>query len=163
VPRSIPLSGPKGKGRVALVDDEDFETVSAVLWQALAVPSGIRYAIRRSTRPGEPWLYMHRLILGLAAGSADEVDHVNGDGLDNRRSNLRVATHAQNQYNQKPRGGTSAFKGVAFDRQTGRWRAKIVLRGRTIHLGRFEDERDAAAAYDVAARDLFGRFARTNF
>ena len=108
---------------------------------------------------------MHRLIWP----TAPEIDHVDGDGLNNRRSNLREAVGTKNQQNKmKACVGVSRFKGVCPHRD-GRWRANIRVpavgkgRGRQTHLGLFVDEEDAARAYDTAARKHFGEFARLNF
>ncbi len=106
---------------------------------------------------------MHRLITRAPKGKV--VDHENGDGLDNRRANLRVCDHRQNRRNhQRPRkGGASRFHGVGWWKRDQKWRAKISVDGRTIHLGYFADEEDAARAYDQAAREHFGEYASTNF
>jgi hypothetical protein len=114
---------------------------------------------------------MHRLLLGLVDGFA-QVDHRNGNGLDNRRGNLRIATASQNQWNQKVRGrGTSKYKGVAWEKRGGKWVVKIAYLGRRIHLGSFArnvingidyGEIKAARAYDLAAVKFFGVFARLN-
>lgn len=98
---------------------------------------------------------MHREIV-----DAPEVDHRNGDRVDNRRANLRAATHLQNCQNARPKG-QSRFKGVSRYRE--RWHARIKVPGRRIDLGSFHDEESAARAYDVAAREHFGEFARLNF
>lgn len=106
---------------------------------------------------------MHRLILGTSVGM--EVDHVNGDGRDNRRVNLRLATHSQNMANQRKRrdGISSRYKGVWYERRRKRpWRAKIKVRGRQVNLGYFETEEEAAYAYNLAALEHFGGFARLN-
>lgn len=105
---------------------------------------------------------MHRLILGASKGDPD-VDHVDGDGMNNRRSNLRVASRSQNMGNQRTRCGakTSRFKGVSL-LPNGRWHAQIKVNGKTKFLGAYAEETDAATAYDRAARAAFGEFARTN-
>ena len=99
---------------------------------------------------------MHRVILGLPTGDPRHVDHANGDGLDNRRVNLRLASMTENARNQRVRLHSSQYKGVSAFRRTHRWTAAI-------HLGYFLTERAAAEAYDDAARRLFGEFARCNF
>jgi hypothetical protein len=105
---------------------------------------------------------MHRLITGAPAGV--EVDHRNGNGLDNRRSNLRLATTSQNQGNQRlSRANTSGFKGVHWDKHRAKWKASIAGDNNDKHLGHFTDPSEAAHAYDSAARLRFGRFASVNF
>jgi len=92
------------------------------------------------------------------------VDHVNGDGLDNRRSNLRIVRPGQNQYNSHTvRKGTSKYKGVTFHKRLKKWQASIRKQGKATHLGTFEHEVDAAVAYDKAALKLFKGFAHPNF
>lgn len=162
VMKTIPLT----RGQVTLVDDEDYERLSRVSWHCTA--GG--YAARGqwvSGSGGQRGLYMHREILGLSEGGA--CDHINGNRLDNRRANLRVATPLENSRNCKKHartGGThSRFKGVTrVKRERSRpWEARIVVRGRQIHLGSYSDESIAALAYDRAARKYFGEFAQLNF
>jgi hypothetical protein len=102
--------------------------------------------------------FMHQLIM-----DAKNVDHKDGNGLNNRRSNLRVATSSLNQANSRKRQGSSQYKGVGWDKEHNKWRARINYQHRRTFLGCFEDETDAAKAYDDAARELFGEFARLNF
>jgi hypothetical protein len=105
---------------------------------------------------------MHRLLMD--APPELQVDHINGDPLDNRRSNLRLATNVQNQHNKGAwQGAASRFKGVSRTRQPDVWRATIESNGHQITIGRFRSEFEAAKAYDAQARELFGEFARTNF
>jgi hypothetical protein len=148
------------QGFVALVDEADADALAQ--WRWWVVRSGDReYAMRTGPRPERAVWLMHRVILGLRPGRTPEVDHINGDGLDNRRANLRVATHSQNMANQDgQRRRRGRFKGVSL--QDGRWTARIRANGVLRYLGSFGDEEAAAAAYDVAAREAFGEFARTN-
>ncbi|OHB81180.1 MAG: hypothetical protein A2W31_05055 [Planctomycetes bacterium RBG_16_64_10] len=150
------------KGKVALVDDRDYPLVSRYRWKAIR-PRTIWYA-QRNAWNGRRYvgLFMHRVV--MAVGDGERVDHVNCDGLDNRRSNLRVATRSENAANfRKSDGCSSRFKGVSRHRKSGRWRASIQIRRRVVHLGYFDREEDAARAYDAAAVAVFGEFARTNF
>lgn len=159
--RTIPLT----QGYVALVDDDDYERIAAFRWQAMRkrTANGVRVCAIRSERVGvnrRRTVYMHREILG--APDHLQVDHANGDPLDNRRSNLRLCTNQQNQANvRKAWGGTSRFKGVHL-LPNGRWVARIGVGYRRIALGVYATEEDAAAAYDQAARRHFGPFALVN-
>lgn len=151
---TIPLS----RGEVALIDDCDADLVLPYRWHADR--SGATWYARHTfCFPGGGRLNqsMHKLITGYA-----RTDHRNGDGLDNRRCNLRSATRSQNLYNQRKARGTSQFKGVSR-RYTGTWVACIKVDGRQRHIGTFADEVSAAHAYDAAARVHFGEFAALNF
>lgn len=150
----IPLS----QGAFALVDADDYDALVAAGPWHLKPNKYNRYA-RSTDRGGRKRLYMHSLLTGWRL-----TDHINGDGLDNRRANLRPATDSQNQANKKkPVDNTSGFKGVYFKRDANGWIAKIVVRGKFIYLGRFASAEDAARAYDAAALEHFGEFARINF
>jgi hypothetical protein len=107
---------------------------------------------------------MHREILGVTDPQV-KVDHRNGDGLDNRRANLRKCVNGENIANGAKRrdGHSSKYKGVCWHRRDGKFQASIRVHGRTIYLGMFTDEVQAAQAYDVAARAFFGEFAKCNF
>ncbi len=105
---------------------------------------------------------LHRLIMDAPKGLL--VDHQNGDSLDNRRSNLRLATRSQNQYNKRKRKNTtSRFRGVYFQKDHRKWAAYIVEAGKKIFLGYFDSEIEAARVYDGAARKYRGEFACPNF
>jgi hypothetical protein len=152
---------PLGNGLAATVDDSDAERVSCFRWYAVA-EHGKRYAIGRDANGRN--VRMHRLILGAPTGVW--VDHVNGNGLDNRRENLRAATRAENGRNRgAQRNSASGFKGVSKRTDKPRrkpWRAQIQAGGKIRHLGYFATEQEAAAAYDNAAREMHGVFAKTN-
>jgi len=145
----------------ATVDAADHERLSAYRWRLQRAHGGrLQYAYR--THEHRPVL-MHREILGLGGGRAIEVDHANGNGLDNRRSNLRPCTHALNQQNvRKCEGKTSRFRGVYWETHAKRWRAYAKIGGRRFHLGYFADEAEAGRAASVfrAARMPFSADAR---
>lgn len=160
----VPLGGKRGAGQFAIVDDEDAERVLANSW--CVARNG--YVLRGETSAERPsgarrsrTIWLSRFVLGMARDDPRDVDHRNGDRLDNRRANLRPATRSQNIANAGPRYGRR-YKGVFLDRQSGRWKARITVRYRPINLGSFGDERDAARAYNDAALIHFGEFARLN-
>lgn len=143
-------------GAVIQVSPEDVALAESRRWRL----DRQGYVVAGTRRGAKPRL--HRVILQAPAGL--QVDHVNGDRLDNRRENLRLATNRQNCSNRLPnrRPGTSRFKGVCWNRKAGKWQASIRVNYRRFHLGVYSDERDAALAYDRAAREHFGEFARPN-
>ncbi len=151
----IPLT----RGLEAIVDDADLPLVVGKKWCAFKGPYAGRHEGGRKNRT---LVYMHRVILGVASGV--HIDHVNGQGLDNRRSNLRIADQRENMRNQRMHADNqSGFKGVCPGGRLQRpWRAYIVVKGRQLSLGRFSEAREAARAYDEAAVKHFGSFARTN-
>jgi hypothetical protein len=157
----IPLT----QGKTALIDAADLGLVSQYRWHASRAGNTFYVQSWTPTRNGKRRrLLLHRLVLNAARGS--KVDHENGNGLDNRRANLRIATDSQNQANSRKRAGTtSLYKGVSWWCGPQKWVAEIQAGNppRRIYLGRFNDESEAARAYDVAAKRLFGAFAKLNF
>lgn len=153
--KEIPLTD----GRIALVDDSDFECMNRFQWHAER-GRNTYYAVRYMESGG--CLQMHRELLGLTCPRV-QGEHKNGNGLDNRRENLRVATNRQNQqgFQTLRLGKSSQFRGVTKHRA--RWKAGIRVNGRLLYLGLFKHEMDAAKAYDCAARQHFGEFAAPNF
>lgn len=149
------------KGKVALVDDEDFETVRRHKW--FAMPAGdLWYAARTSSLPVRKIILLHRFILDAPADAL--VDHKNQNGLDCRRNNMRLATKVQNGRNRdKPKNNKSGYKGVSWHKQKKKWRAYIIADSGYRHLGYFGTPEEAAITYDEAAKSLHGEFARTNF
>jgi len=151
---------PLTQGAFTKIDVRDATEVMRKSWYLYREPkTGRRYAVREERGVS---VRLHRWLLNAAA--SEDVDHVNGDGLDNRRENLRKATAAQNTYNARKRSlGTSKYKGVNIDEGRRPWRARIRVDLKLIHLGRFATEEEAARAYDKAARRHFGKFACVNF
>lgn len=145
------------QNKFALIDDEDFDLVSQYKWHA-----GLRkhtyYAFNRRKN-----LLMHRLIMKVT-DSKLQIDHINRNGLDNRKKNLRIVDNRKNSLNSRPKRNnkTSKYKGVDMH-VCGKWRAVIRPNKKQIHLGLFNNEKDAALAYDKKAKILFGEYAFLNF
>lgn len=149
---------PLTRGQQALIDATDAPLIAPYTWSAGW--SGKAWYARRMDHATGKHVLMHRAILGLDGEL--EGDHVNGDGLDNRRSNLRAATRNENQRNRRRQSNNrSGYKGVIAWR--GRWVAVVKLPDRQVRFGPFDDPREAALAYDANARELFGEFAQLNF
>lgn len=152
------------QGKTALIDDEDFESLSKFKWHAYKNRNKW-YAKRALPKNGkhdkQHGVKMHRVILNVS-DSKTQVDHINGNGLDNRKENLRPATIAQNTQNRdRTVKNKSGYKGV---RQRGKkWTATIAWNGKQYYIGTFKTKEEAAKAYDTAALKIFGEFARLNF
>lgn len=150
------------QGKTTIVDNEDYDKIKEMKWHA--VNESGKFYVCHNERNGRKikMIFLHRFLLGLKSG--EQCDHINGDGLDNRRINLRVVTNAQNQMNCfKPRirgENRSCFKGVVWHKQTGKWQAQIgnttKKHYRLNYLGLFSSEVEAA-------KQLFGEYARLNF
>lgn len=151
-----------------VVDTRDYQLVAPYRWHMSR--GRIRYAVTSVKVPGGSQVAyaMHRLILGMDSGDRRFVDHIDGDGLNNCRENLRFADRSKNMQNRRKKTRTSSrYKGVAFvppgpQTPSGRWRAYIQVNGRLRHLGRYATEREAALAYNAAAAEHFGPFACLN-
>ena len=151
----IPLT----QNQFAIVDSEDFAELSKHKWYAYK-DYNVWYAL---TAINFSTVSMHRIILNAKKGQF--IDHANGNGLDNRKENLRFCTPRQNSQNARkcktPK--TSKYKGVWWRKDRNRWVAEIMLNNKSYHLGCFTDEIECAKSYDRKALELFGEFARTNF
>ncbi|MGD0572661.1 MAG: HNH endonuclease [Sedimentisphaerales bacterium] len=151
------------EGLWAIVDTADYYRYAGFKW-CIGGCEGKFYAVR-GQRIGPDDLKivrLHRLIMNAPEGLL--VDHRNSDGLDNRRTNLRIATHAENtQNNRKRKGTTSKYIGVSFDKKADNWISRIMFKKKAKWLGSFDDEIAAAKAYDDAAKKYYGEFARLNF
>jgi hypothetical protein len=157
--RKIPL----GEGRFTIVEPGDFYRLNNFHWYVSG--KGECFYATRATRTEagkSKTVYLHREIMSPPEGLL--VDHKNGYSLDNRRANLRLATQSQNMQNRRKRkNATSQFLGVHFDKKRSLWTVAIFFEGKSVFLGRFENEIDAAKAYDAAAKKYYGEFARLNF
>ena len=154
----VPLSGKRGAGLFAIVDAENEELVSAHRWHAnkgYAITSVPNLGGRSRHRP----LPMHRLLMQAVVGM--QVDHINGDRLDNRMSNLRFVTPAQNAQNASmPSNNTSGFKGVRFHKDSGKWQTSIQCNGVTHYLGIYCTPQEASVVYQAASLIHHGEYAR---
>lgn len=159
--KKIPLT----KKQFALVDDHDFDYLNQWKWYAhKGTNARTFYAIRKASsyRQNGITFRMHRVIMNNPKGK--EIDHINGNGLDNRRANLRLATTSENQMNRrKQSNNTSGFMGVCWNKLAKKWQANITFRGRHFHVGLYLNKADAAKARDNAAKKIHGKFARLNF
>jgi len=151
------------KGQTAIVDDEDYERLLPFKWAAFC-QHGIWYAKRTKMFMNEKEVdrKMERnIIFNIPERMC--IDHKNGNGLDNRKENLRIATYSQNSYNSRRRKNSpTEFKGVSLFRGK-KWTAKIGIEGRRVYLGIFDNIEMAALAYDQAAKVYHGEFANLNF
>jgi len=158
--RRIPLT----QGKYAIVDPEDFTRLNKHKWHANKAKNTY-YAVRRIHIARSKWKHikMHREILRPPAHLY--VDHINHNGLDNRKANLRPATCRQNSYNRIHfrKNPSSKYKGVSFKKRTKKWTAQIRYNGKTKFIGSYENEIEAAKAYDKAAKKHHGEFAVLNF
>lgn len=139
-------------GKVATVDDEDWEFLNKLKWHTHFAKSGLAYAASSGMK------LMHRLILKPPKGM--ETDHIDGNGLNNCRYNLRLATHRQNMCNRKVQMHSSCYKGVFWNLEKKEWRAQIRAGGKQIFLGSYSNEWQAALEYRKAASNYHGEFAR---
>lgn len=153
------------QGQVAIVDDCDADLVMLKWHSRYDSKMGGYYAQRKSNLR---IILMHRVILSRMLGrellSTEHVDHIHHNTLDNRRSEIRLATIGQNSMNRSMRSdNASGYKGVHWNSQAKKWKVQIEIDGDNIYLGRFDDPILAALAYDTKARELFGEFAVLNF
>lgn len=155
--KQIPLT----QGYFALIDDTDFKLISKYSWTIHKKAHGVCYAQRTVIKRGKSGsVYMHRSVKRAQKGQI--VDHINGNGMDNRRANLRLCSQAANLQRGRIRSSnTSGFRGVS--KSNGKWKAQIAHERKNKHLGYFSTKEDAAKAYDTAAAKIFGKYAGLNF
>jgi len=148
--KEIPLT----KGLKAIVDDEDYEFLSKFKWHVCGRIYGNHYAARRSKKDNRPYVWMHRVIMNPPDDM--QVDHIDGNGLNNTKENLRICTEKQNHANcKRRRTNKSGHKGIYFYKQRKKWVVQVAHK----HVGIFSSYNDAIEAYKDAAEDVFGEFA----
>jgi len=146
-------------GDIVLIDVEDYKKLSKYKWYTVENQTGIVYVVRYANHKT---IAMHREIMSPPKGK--HVDHIDRNGLNNLRSNLRICTPSQNLCNaKKRRDNTSGFKGVSFYKRTGKWEVSIKKDYKTKHLGHYATAEEAAKVYDKAAKELHGQYAVLNF
>lgn len=146
-----------------LVDDEDFGLVSPYKW-CISKRGNTFYAYRGIKLSNGKWTtqQMHRFLMDVA-DSKIEVDHIDGNGLNNQKYNLRLAAHQQNMQNRKVhKNNTSGFKGVSWNKSKQKWVAHISINGKLTYLGRYLTPEEASLVYESKARELFGEFYKEN-
>jgi hypothetical protein len=152
------------KGKVAIVDDEDFEYLNQWKWH-IKKSGNNYYAIKHVKKSvGTPTkkILLHRFLLNVY-NSDLHIDHINNDSLDNRKINLRICTNSQNQMNRgKSCNNTSGYKGVTYHKRQNKFNAYITHNKKTVYLGSHLDPVDAAKAYNEAAIKFHGEFAKLN-
>ena len=156
--KTIPLS----QSKFALIDDEDYERVIAYNWYAHRRSASQKFDVMCNVggRLNHKIIKLHRFITNAPQGM--DVDHINGDPLDNRKTNLRVCTRSENLQNSaKHKDNMSGFKGVS--KHKNKWVAQIMNNGTKVKIGLFSTPEEAARAYDKKAIELFGEFANINF
>ena len=150
------------QGKVALVDDEDYEYLNKFKWNAYEC--GNTFYARRSitvSKNKQTVIYMHRFI--MKPNKAMVIDHLDGNPLNNQKNNLRICTHAENMRNRKKNvNNKSGYKGVSLDKNLNKFRCKLYMNGKTIQIGYFINPIDAARAYNEAALKYHGEFANLN-
>ncbi len=148
------------QGKKAIVDNNIYEELRKHRWYTF---NGLKtdYAASKIGLRGKT-VFMHRMILPPPKGMF--VDHINHNGLDNQRNNLRICDASQNQQNRgKNKSNLTGYKGVSWDKTRNKWKAQIMINRKQLCIGRYKTAEEAAHAYDKAAKELHGEFAETNF
>ena len=158
--KEIPLT----QGKVAQVDDEDYDWLMRWKWCAQYNRKTGEWSVMRAEHKliGRRTIYMHRQVMSAPEGMV--VDHKDHNRFNNQKGNLRLCTHNQNMFNRRPeKGSRSVYKGVSWHKGNGRWQARITVRGKAILLGYYGDEIEAAKAVDRASKEHHGEYAYLNF
>ena len=146
------------QGMFASVDNKYFDWLNQYKWYAHK-NTNTYYAYRNKNYKT---IAMHRMILGLAHGDKRKTDHRDHNGLNNQECNLRICTDSQNQHNRRVSWGKSKYKGVAWNKSSKKWQAQIKYNNQEYYLGVYTTQEEAAKAYDIKAKKLFGNYAYLN-
>ena len=150
---------PVGHGKFTKVDDDMYDNFAKHAWRILGGKKKNKYVARRDDYVGT--ILMHRVVVGAKKGEI--VDHIDNDGFNNQRSNLRICTHAENMHNSRiHKNNKSGYKGVSITTWGNKYRATIIFNKKSIYIGSYLTPREAAIAYDKKAVELFGKFANLN-
>lgn len=148
------------RGLVAIVDDDIYEQLANHKWHALNIRG--RFYAARTTWPERKMVLMHRQALSIS-GRSIQIDHIDGNSLNNCRSNLRLCNNAENNRNKALTvSNTSGFKGVSWNSDAKKWNSRIKYNYKTFHIGLYSDLKECALSYDIAALLIHGEFAKTN-
>jgi len=147
---------------IVVIDDSDFASVKNLKMYVYSLGGGkqkVKYCVFNLNGKS---VFLHRFLMNAKRG--DIIDHINGNGLDNRKENLRFCTVSQNMFNRKKAfNSTSRYYGVSFDKHSKKWRSQIHTNGKSITFGRYDNEVDAAKAYDIRVKKYKGEFAKLTF
>jgi HNH endonuclease/AP2 domain len=157
--RKIFLSGKLGKGKFLLVDNYNFGMFCYFSWSLDSHGYALAY-VRGSGAKNMKRIKAHQIVMTTPKGM--QVDHINGNKLDNREENLRICTNQQNCWNKKAMGNTSKYKGVCWNTAKQKWMTQIRAKGKHLYLGLFDNEIEAAKIYNENARKFFGEFSKLN-
>lgn len=152
------------QGKYALVDDEDFNYLNSFKWHSTKITKSAKtcYAVRNQRQNGiKKNITMHRFLMNFPVGK--QIDHKDGNGLNNQRENLRICNSSENHRNGKIRvDNTSGYKGVTWHKKNKKWQTGLTVLGKYIFIGMFDGKKEAAMAYNKEAKKLFKEFAKLN-
>jgi hypothetical protein len=150
------------QGKVALIDDDDFEYINQWKWRVAKCHNGAIYACRGTYNPNFSMILMHRVIMQTPGSLV--VDHIDHNGLNNQKTNLRNCTDSENRcHSYRKSNNKTGFKGISWNQKNKRWYVEISVNHQRIYIGCFRVCADAVSAYDEAAKKYHGEFAQTNF
>lgn len=157
----LKIVSPKYGEFIVLYDDEDHGKILKHTWGISKYGNNFYAKTMIGEKNKQKILYLHRFILNAKYG--DIIDHKDNNTLNNKKSNIRFCSHQNNMMNRKPeKNSSSKFKGIYYNKNSNLWHSQIYKNFKKIHLGYFENEIDAALAYNGAAKYLFGKYAYLN-